>query len=85
MANPSDEACTANTWTKVATAVTTCNVTVVNGSVHYRIAIRENPGVAPASDDDGEFLDGAVAVKHSVPVDVFVFAVATAGTVRVYA
>jgi hypothetical protein len=84
MANPSDETCTANTWTEVATGVTSCVLSVIEPN-HYQVAIRENPSVAPTSSSDGEEMSGQAEITHSVAVDVYVRSAGTDGLVRVYA
>jgi hypothetical protein len=84
MANPSDETCTADTWTAVVTAVTSCTLSALDNN-HYQVAIRENPSVAPTSASDGEFFGGQAEIHHYPAFDVYVLCVGATGTVRVYA
>ncbi len=84
MANPSTVQCPADDWTKVLTNVTTSDVAVTNDTVKYYITYRDNGDAAPSGVDGAESLIDEAEVRHSVGADVYVYAIKSAGTVRVY-
>jgi hypothetical protein len=82
MANPSDVACTADTWTAVATNVTTGDVKVLTTKPQYRITFRDAGDPAPTAIGDGRELNDNIEVRSSVSIDVYVYAENVNGSVR---
>jgi hypothetical protein len=82
MANPSDVACTADTWTAVATNVTTGDVKVLTTKPQYRITFRDAGDPAPTAKGDGRELNDNIEVRSSVAIDVYVWAENVNGEVR---
>jgi len=88
MANPALITCTKNTWTKVATNVTT-------GQIHkkseapqeYLSTYRMTGGAAPTNKEEGVtiFVGGNIteAISAIAGIDVYIYPVTTDGKVRV--
>ena len=85
MANPLNVPLVADTWTVIATNVTTCEVEIVKDNAPTRITYRLTGGAAPTLASQGTAIDEWVDVRHSAGVDVYAKAKGKAGEVRVYA
>ena len=84
MADPVTVAITANTWVKVATNVISGNVRILNQSPEYLQSYRDTGGVAPTARIEGAKLDPPGAPIAAISgIDVYVYAIDTAGSVRV--
>jgi hypothetical protein len=84
MANPVIVACPADAWTKVATNVTAGNVYVLDQSVEYLSTYRMTTDPAPTARTEGIKLDPpGQPISAAAGIDVYVYAITNAGSVRV--
>lgn len=87
MANPAIFTCTANTWVKVATAVTSATLHKRSNEPNvYKQTFRLTAEAAPTDDSDAALLfagGGTVEqISNDVAIDVYVKAVGVDGEVR---
>ena len=86
MPDPTIVAIAANTWEKVATDVLTGQVHKKQTRTVYLQTYRETGGSAPTLQSEGvpAFPDGpSEEINSNVPIDVYIFAIGKAGSVRV--
>lgn len=86
MAAPVEVAIPADTWTEVATDVTTGQVHRKITTVSYLQTYRPTGGAIPTDQDEGvpAFVGGLPEeINSSDPIDVYIFAIGKAGNVRV--
>lgn len=87
MANPAIVACPADTWTVVATNVTSGAVFNMTPEVPFMQTYRMTGQPAPSSDADAVFAfvdpDAPLVIGASAAIDVYLKAVDSAGSVRV--
>jgi hypothetical protein len=87
MANPAIVPCPANVWTKVATGVKVGNIWVKDrpkngGYMMHTYRLTTDP--APANETESmPILDQGIRIDHSVLIDVYIYALHDAGSVRV--
>ena len=86
MADPATVACPANVWTKVATDILTGQIHKKLTRTVYLQTYRETGNPDPTLQSEGvpAFPDGpSEEISSNVPIDVWIFAVGKAGSVRV--
>ncbi len=83
MADPNIVACPANAWTKVATNVTNGQVHVIDQGPEYLQTYRDTGNPDPTAQSEGVPLDEVVWISATAGIDVWVYAIKTAGSVRV--
>ena len=83
MADPSIVACLADAWTKVATNVTTGQIHVIEQGPEYLQTYRDTGGGVPTAQAEGVPLDGKAWISATAGIDVYVWAIRNAGSVRV--
>lgn len=84
MANPSTVACPANTWKRVLINVTTGNVAINDSSVKYYVTHVLTGNDAPTGTANFKGIESETQVRNSVGIDVYVYAINSAGSVEVY-
>jgi hypothetical protein len=86
MADPALVACPADTWTKVATAVTYGKIWIRDTSpTVYRWTYRETGGAAPTVLTDGQMFSGPEGkIDHTTAIDVYIWANNNPGQVEVW-
>lgn len=84
MADPLLVACPVDTWVLVATNVTRGNIDLKDSSPNYKRTYRDTGNPAPTNDDDALDLPLAGAeIDNDTPIDVYVKAKVTSGSVLV--
>lgn len=85
MANPAIIACPANAWTKVATNVQVGNVWLMNTDPGaYLQTYRLTGEAAPTEKSEGVRVERpGMAIDSSPGIDVYIYAIGQAGSVRV--
>ena len=86
MSNPLFVDCPADTWTKVATAVTTGQLWKAQSITEYLQTYRLTGEAAPTERSEGMKLfskSDSDKIDSSAPIDAYVYAVGSAGRVRV--
>lgn len=85
MADPAIVACTADTWVKVATNVTTGFVWIADSAPNvYVQTYRDTGGAAPTNDNDAVRMPSpGMPISASAGIDVYIKARKVAGSVRV--
>ncbi len=86
MGNPQFVNCPADTWTKVATAIISGQLWKANTTPVYLQTYKLTGEAVPSSRDEGMklFSDGdSESISSSEPIDIYVYAVGSAGRVRV--
>jgi hypothetical protein len=84
MADPLKFTCTANTWVKVADAVSYGNIRVTNTTPFYLVTYREAGGTAPTATEGAQLVGPRAKISHDVPIDVYVYAKDAEGEVEVW-
>jgi len=86
MANPTVIDCPADTWTKVATAITIGGVWIIDtGPSVYRHTYRMTGDPAPTDNEDAKDFGGReyLPIEDDDPIDVYISPSRKAGRVRV--
>lgn len=86
MANPTDVPCPAGVWTLVATAIQTGELEILDGTVEYLYTHRDTGGGPPTTLVEGTGLSGhkRAHIRDSEPIDVYIWAIGSAGNVRLH-
>lgn len=84
MADPSTTACTKNSWTKVATAVTAGQIEITLNRQPYRFAWVETGAAAPTALSEGSLLMNWAKIGCSRPIDVYIWPEKEDGEVRLH-